>query len=252
MSKTTDLTIDLSVKSRVAHEKRDKEVPMKTKPLLGENVQFMFQQVEGSVSQEADKFFGKNPTVNNSLRNDLAPKTLSINGITPINSSTVNPSSGARVWIHYTMRECVSLLVGQAGVQKGNACWELYCFEHGIQLDGHFGGQRLGGKGDDSFTTFFNDTGSGRHVPRAVFVDLEPTVVDEIRRGIYRQLFHPEQIISGKEDAANNYAHTIYGGILTFERAIPSLFQKWKCLCKTEQCKFRASDPMVLQSAIKT
>jgi hypothetical protein len=34
----------------------------------------------------------------------------------------------------------------------------------------------LGG-GDDSFNTFFCETGAGKHVPRAVFVDLEPTVV---------------------------------------------------------------------------
>ena len=33
---------------------------------------------------------------------------------------------------------------------------------------------------DDSFSTFFATTGSGKHVPRAVFVDLEPTVVDEV------------------------------------------------------------------------
>ena len=32
-------------------------------------------------------------------------------------------------------------------------------------------------------------------------VDLEPTVVDEVRTGTYRQLFHPEQLISGKEVA---------------------------------------------------
>jgi hypothetical protein len=25
------------------------------------------------------------------------------------------------------MRECISIHVGQAGVQIGNACWELYC-----------------------------------------------------------------------------------------------------------------------------
>merc|ERR1712080_395254 len=30
-------------------------------------------------------------------------------------------------------------------------------------------------------------------------VDLEPTVVDEVRTGTYRQLFHPEQLITGKE-----------------------------------------------------
>ena len=41
-------------------------------------------------------------------------------------------------------------------------------------------------------------------------VDLEPTVVDEVRTGTYRQLFHPEQLISGKEDAANNYARGHY------------------------------------------
>merc|ERR1719481_274403 len=48
--------------------------------------------------------------------------------------------------------------------------------------------------GDDSFTTFFSETGTGKHVPRAVFVDLEPTVIDETRCGTYRQLFHPEQL----------------------------------------------------------
>ena len=63
---------------------------------------------------------------------------------------------------------------------------------------------------DDSFSTFFSETGSGKHVPRAVFVDLEPTVVDEVRTGTYRQLFHPEQLITGKEDAANNYARGHY------------------------------------------
>jgi hypothetical protein len=25
------------------------------------------------------------------------------------------------------MRECLSVHIGQAGVQAGNACWELYC-----------------------------------------------------------------------------------------------------------------------------
>ncbi|KAJ0584724.1 Tubulin alpha chain [Helianthus annuus] len=62
------------------------------------------------------------------------------------------------------------------------------------------------GGGDDAFNTFFSETGAGKHVPRAVFVDLEPTVIDEVRTGTYRQLFHPEQLISGKEDAANNFA----------------------------------------------
>ena len=96
------------------------------------------------------------------------------------------------------------------------------------------------GVGDDSFNTFFSETAGGKHVPRyanhpimhfvqfpcrAIFVDLEPTVIDEIRTGTYRNLFHPEtvslvmifavpilslQMITGKEDAANNYARGHY------------------------------------------
>uniref|UniRef100_A0A8C2BM37 Tubulin, alpha 7 like n=1 Tax=Cyprinus carpio TaxID=7962 RepID=A0A8C2BM37_CYPCA len=103
-------------------------------------------------------------------------------------------------------RECISIHVGQAGVQIGNACWELYCLEHGMQPDGHMPTDQTTSGGDQSFNTFFSETGAGKRVPRAVFVDLEPTVVDEVRTGTYRQLFHPEQLITGKEDAANNYA----------------------------------------------
>ena len=36
------------------------------------------------------------------------------------------------------------------------------------------------GGGEDSFNTFFSETGTGKHVPRAVFVDLEPSVVGKI------------------------------------------------------------------------
>ncbi|CAH1787375.1 unnamed protein product, partial [Owenia fusiformis] len=107
-------------------------------------------------------------------------------------------------------RECISVHIGQAGVQMGNSCWELYCLEHGIHPDGQMPSDKTIGGGDDSFNTFFSETGSGKHVPRAVMVDLEPNVIDEIRTGTYRQLFHPEQLITGKEDAANNYARGHY------------------------------------------
>ena len=135
----------------------------------------------------------------------------------------------------------VLFLAGQAGVQMGNACWELFCLEHGIQPDGQMPsvsearppqppcaeakaalrsswprpppGEFLRayihgvppllapspcslclpqdetiGEGDDAFNTFFSETGAGKHVPRTVYVDLEPTVVDETRSGTYRQV----------------------------------------------------------------
>ena len=42
-------------------------------------------------------------------------------------------------------------------------------------------------------------------VTRAVFTDLESSVVDKVRMEQYHQLFHPEQLIKWK-NAANNYA----------------------------------------------
>jgi tubulin alpha len=61
------------------------------------------------------------------------------------------------------MREIICLHIGQAGIQTGNACWELFSLEHGIKPNG-----RTSDKdeyrddisvsttvGDESFGTFF-------------------------------------------------------------------------------------------------
>ncbi|KAE8678244.1 Tubulin alpha-2 chain [Hibiscus syriacus] len=108
------------------------------------------------------------------------------------------------------MRECISVHISQPDIQVGNACWEVYCLEHGIQPDGQMPSDKTVGVGDDVFNTFFSKTGAGKHVSPAIFVDLEPTVIDEVRTRTYRQLFHPEQLISGKEYAANNFARGHY------------------------------------------
>ena len=57
---------------------------------------------------------------------------------------------------------------------------------------------------DSGFSTFFSETGAGKHVPRSLYIDLEPGVIDDVKSGTYRSLFHPETLITGKEDAANN------------------------------------------------
>ena len=43
-----------------------------------------------------------------------------------------------------------------------------------------------------------------------LFLKISSHFTDEVRTGTYRQLFHPEQLITGKEDAANNYARGHY------------------------------------------
>ena len=80
--------------------------------------------------------------------------------------------------------------------------------EHGISPSGEISADHSAK--DDSFSTFFSETPSGKYVPRAIFVDLETSVIDEVRTGAYRQLFHPEQLLTGEEDAANNYARGHY------------------------------------------
>lgn len=62
----------------------------------------------------------------------------------------------------------------------GNACWELYCLEHGIEPNGQMPSDKTVGDGEDSFNTFFCETRAGKHVPRAVYVDLEPTVIGKM------------------------------------------------------------------------
>jgi tubulin alpha len=49
------------------------------------------------------------------------------------------------------MREVISIHIGQAGIQTGNSCWELYCLEHGIQPDGTMPSDKTMGKEDDAF-----------------------------------------------------------------------------------------------------
>ena len=73
-------------------------------------------------------------------------------------------------------RECISLNLGQAGCQIGFSCWELYGLEHGISPEGKI----ISEYQDSDYTTFYSETGNGKFVPRSVFVDLEPTVIDEV------------------------------------------------------------------------
>lgn len=58
--------------------------------------------------------------------------------------------------------------------------------EHGIQPDGQLDSELAGQEpknktspADNNCKTFFSETSSGKKVPRAVFVDLEPSVIGE-------------------------------------------------------------------------
>lgn len=101
------------------------------------------------------------------------------------------------------MREVITLHTGQAGVQLGSSLWDLTCKEHGIDQDGNL----QNGEGEkEDLGAFFQTMPQGNLSPRALLVDLEPTVIDQVRKGGYRNLYVPRSMLTGNEDAANNFA----------------------------------------------
>ncbi|KAJ8776353.1 hypothetical protein J1605_015651 [Eschrichtius robustus] len=81
----------------------------------------------------------------------------------------------------------------------GSAYWELYCLEHDIQPSGTMPSNKALGSCADSF----------QH--------------HQVRTGRYRQLFYPEQLISGEEDASSNSARGHY----TVGKEILDLVLEW-------------------------
>jgi len=104
------------------------------------------------------------------------------------------------------VREVLTVSVGQGGNQLGDRVWEQYRMEHKIDAEGQLSEEQT----DEYFKTFFEETGTGTSVPRCLCVDLEPTVIDDIRKGPQGNIFHPEFLVNGKEDAANNFARGHY------------------------------------------
>lgn len=109
--------------------------------------------------------------------------------------------------------EIISIHVGQAGVQIGSSCWELYCKEHGILPDGQQ--SDAPNSGSQSYlpgcpAPIFSETSCGKYVPRTVLVDLEPTVIEGVQSGVYRDLFSPQTFVTGKEDASSLYSQGYY------------------------------------------
>ena len=96
--------------------------------------------------------------------------------------------------------ELVCVQVGQAGNQIAGAFWQKICREHGIDPSN---GKSLGDiVGDPEI--FFNRIGD-KFIPRAVVVDLEPAVVQNIREK-FGTLYDTKSIVSGADGAGNNFA----------------------------------------------
>lgn len=111
----------------------------------------------------------------------------------------------------FNQRETLSFHIGQAGIQIGSELWKLYCMEHDISGDGKGSdhGDSISSAGRN---TFFEEKCSGSYVPRAIFIDTEPSSVDQLRNGQYKAIYNSNQFFTGKEDSANSFVrgyHTL-------------------------------------------
>lgn len=99
----------------------------------------------------------------------------------------------------------ISVHVGQAGIQIGNAVWELYCLENDIGLDGRAQTSASPGVRVNRPQDLFHENEHGRVTPRAVYVDLDCEVTDQVKSGRIRELFSNEQLICGRSSGASNF-----------------------------------------------
>eukprot|EP01052_Picozoa_sp_SAG31_P018077 SAG31_NODE_1265_length_9070_cov_5.167205_3_plen_788_part_00 len=101
--------------------------------------------------------------------------------------------------------EMLSVHAGGCGVRMGSAFWTRLCTEHDVNADGCCPTESYHGKNsrwkEFGRKKWLTETSDGHWKPRALFIDMEPSVLDEIRLGSHRQLYHPHSLCSGKEDA---------------------------------------------------
>jgi len=95
-------------------------------------------------------------------------------------------------------REIISLQVGQCGNQIGHEFWKRLCAEHGIGNDGCVEDFATSSAGDRK-DVFFYQADDEHYIPRALLLDLEPRVIDSIRKSNYAHLFNPENIYVSKD-----------------------------------------------------
>lgn len=102
-------------------------------------------------------------------------------------------------------REIITIGAGQCGNQLSSSFWEKLCLEHGIQADGSL--QDSATRVYDRKDVFFYQSDDARYIPRAVMLDLEPRVVQNVATGQYGNIYNPENMftLDNGSGAGNNW-----------------------------------------------
>jgi tubulin beta len=95
---------------------------------------------------------------------------------------------------------------GQCGNQIGTDFKEVLCDEHCIGGDGEYFGDNDAQLG--RINAFHHEASGGKYVPRAVFFDLGPCVIDAVRVSLLGELFCPGNLVNqtrGQKLAKGHY-----------------------------------------------
>ncbi|KAK3865569.1 hypothetical protein Pcinc_028835 [Petrolisthes cinctipes] len=111
------------------------------------------------------------------------------------------------------MREIIHIQTGQCGNQIGAKFWEVISGEHAILPNGNYVtsvDKELNKLRQERLDVYYTEGYEGKHVPRAVLVDLEPGTMDSVRCGPLKNFFRPENYVYGQNGAGNNWARGHY------------------------------------------
>ncbi|XP_070536937.1 tubulin beta-4B chain-like [Ptychodera flava] len=102
------------------------------------------------------------------------------------------------------MREIISLQVGQCGNRIGEKFWKYVTDEHAINRNGVYEGRDADLELAKA-NVYFHEAVGGRYVPRAIMVDLEPSVVERVQCGCLGNMLRPDNFIYGQCGAGDNF-----------------------------------------------
>ncbi|PVG01838.1 tubulin-domain-containing protein [Serendipita vermifera] len=117
-------------------------------------------------------------------------------------------------------REIVTVQLGQCGNQMGSVYWQRLCAEHGINKEGIL--EEWATEGGDRKDVFFYQADDEHYIPRAILVDLEPRVINNILTSPFANLYNPENIFVSKDGggAGNIWAQGYGAGEKIYEEVM--------------------------------
>jgi tubulin epsilon len=128
-------------------------------------------------------------------------------------------------------REILSIQVGQCGNQIGSRFWDLALREHANR----------GVLFDDAMSSFFKfeerNFGEAPIIKaRAMVVDMEEGVINQLLKSDIGELFDNHQLIKDVSGAGNNWAHAFYEYGRNYTKIIVEKLQKMMEECDSPQC----------------